>query len=736
MSTPNFVQNSNIVNQVYDSSGEASIGAAASYTQSYPSPSSSVLTTNDYYDPGFANIPGWPTTAQFLTSLINVYSNSAQNINSVIGQDFVSSSHDYYVVQQSLFINNTYQFGGFTQPSFTTIFNNFLYQNHVLNATNINQIVNGLTDLFTNTAYYNSSSDVPGASGTIVLGNMTGPGQQLYSEYQYMWDTLTQQSSGSTVFGSSTLGSLVGGLVNQGLISANGTDFVSFLYNLFASTSTAAGPLPDPGTLTASQSINYAIAEAIWNQLTNNNPPFATSDLKTLIQGLISNGNVTLTSLTPATVGTNVPGFNTLVQGFLSQASSLGLNAQSTSSDYLNAFLSYAAGANTGPVTLINSQGQPIVSISASFASGVPGATNYATTDLSSGLEELIQNSANVSGSLLTTLSTSQQEALTQTSFGDFLMYAATLPNTSSQDFSQLWGQNAMSLVLLNYPTTEISTSPTGSTVSGQQPSPPNSAMSLYQEVWDTFFPNNPSGFIPNLMAFIQAQQLAAPAGQPFSLTAFPTSLDYTQNTSNEPVVGQTDGGKGPFAVASFSQNNPPTTPSTLQPGYTPSGNLFQWFSILQQKATGTPAAQSTADGGFDQVQILFDIYALLLKMLNSLQIMTAAQAERQLFYTAYESAYTTAEAGIPYIDGATGGGEGTLGGYETGNANVYRRSDTAQMNSQFTSSVQAFRSEIESFAQQQNSAISQGQEGVSQEVNLAQSFIQESNTILQSMWH
>lgn len=485
-------------------------------------------------------------------------------------------------------------------------------------------------------------------------------------------------------------------------------------------------------------------------------------NLEVIINTLVADNYVTLSGppTTTGAVSAFQQQFNTTVQSFLTYLQQHPTNL-STPQDYTDAFYAFlnaqdVSGSDptvqsfdftfvssdpsnpttfslstTDVNTLISSNALPN-QVAIPINTNNPAFLNMVIANFMAMLQHSSQDPSDPYGADLlnaTSLSTSEQADLYNNSLGTFLQYVSTQTSgSSSQNFFQQWEEGAVAFAMMNYPTTAIPPGSIGSLAN-------KSSYTLYKELWDTYFPNDPEEFVPTLLAFISGIKNA---GQPFVPVG--TGLS-TPSGFPAPVVGITSGTLGQtthvnYAVGTFD----PGTGGAAS-GFTPSGALSQWGNLLRISAGGAPALQTTSDGGFDQIQLIFSIYNLLLDMLNSLQKLTATQLERQLFYGAYQSVYTKSESQIAAVLGA-GDPPGVTGpnpikGYNTGtdNDNITRRSDMSQLSSQFTESVKSFRSEINDLSGQQNTAVNQSQEAVSQQVNLAQTLIQQFGTILQSIW-
>jgi hypothetical protein len=474
----------------------------------------------------------------------------------------------------------------------------------------------------------------------------------------------------------------------------------------------------------------YDALTAWWLKLTGDDPPINSSNLGTIIDALVAKGFVVLSGGDPSAAFPN--DLNQFLFGFYLVGGGNSLPPTATAEDYANAFLNFQGGVVL-PSTQLNydtifKSSQTNITFNAPtsyalnlFSFHLPLNANYDVEKITfknffAMLEHSSLDPFGVELMNASSLSDSEQLTLFKKSFGTFLMTSKPVWTgpPAPLDWYSDWQKDAMTIALMNYPL--------GGLIPAETLGSQDSALSIYKTIWQIFYPNaTEEDFLLTLLNYINSFQIE---GKSFISTG--DELEAV-NRDSVPVVGLDPGGN--YKVGTYEYSS-----QAITAGFTPAGALTGWMNTLRISAGGSPATDNIGDeSGFDQVQLIFDIYLLLLDMLNDLQVMTGVQLQRQLFYGKYQQTYTETAANIPTITGAGS----TLPGYnETNNSeNVRRRSDVSQMTAQYTESVKSFRSEIGDLSGQQNTAVNQSQESVSQQVNVAQALLQQFSTILQSIW-
>lgn len=170
---------------------------------------------------------------------------------------------------------------------------------------------------------------------------------------------------------------------------------------------------------------------------------------------------------------------------------------------------------------------------------------------------------------------------------------------------------------------------------------------------------------------------------------------------------------------------------------FIPSQQFYNWFEQIQQEysrslsGASAPLITSVETSASKKVLILDRIFRLLVSMIESLQGVAAAQADRLSFLTQWQKAYTDKmnqvptfiqSNGMPGIDG---------GGDESRSA----RDDLNRLNSTFTENMRANRSVISDDAKALQSNVNQSNDAVTQQSDLTTALIQQFSTILGAIY-
>jgi hypothetical protein len=147
--------------------------------------------------------------------------------------------------------------------------------------------------------------------------------------------------------------------------------------------------------------------------------------------------------------------------------------------------------------------------------------------------------------------------------------------------------------------------------------------------------------------------------------------------------------------------------------------------AIVDQTSLGT--------AGFDKLDVLDKIFAQLVTLIGSLQGAAASQANRLQFYTAWQSSYTQRLNEIPTFTDGDGSVLGTTGTNSTSFSKL--RADANNENSAFSTAIQGNRSTVQDDATSLQSAVSQTNDAVNQQSDMATAIIQQFGTILSSIF-
>ena len=190
---------------------------------------------------------------------------------------------------------------------------------------------------------------------------------------------------------------------------------------------------------------------------------------------------------------------------------------------------------------------------------------------------------------------------------------------------------------------------------------------------------------------------------------------------------------------------------------FNPSLMIDQWFKNLVNKVYSSNIATDRTNlglyGGYEQVRILNALYRGLASMVESLQVLTVAQATRLELYSDRQELYTKLLKKIPIViqDPST---QQTVQGQQQGNqaANIQQiistspingstnedaqaRSDFNGLSAQYTTNVQAFRSQSTAQGNQFQAAFSQSNQAVNEMIAVATKILQVVNAIASSIF-
>lgn len=164
---------------------------------------------------------------------------------------------------------------------------------------------------------------------------------------------------------------------------------------------------------------------------------------------------------------------------------------------------------------------------------------------------------------------------------------------------------------------------------------------------------------------------------------------------------------------------------------FLPSENYSEWFVKIQQEyakalyGAGAPV-QTSITPSIEKAAILDVILRLIIKMIGTLQVVTAAQSQRLTFLTQWQRAYTNLEGQIrTFIED----------GPEAIENNDDRRQQLNQLNQTYTEQVRSRRTVVSDDAKALQTNINQSNDTANQQTSLATAIIQELSTILSAIY-
>lgn len=165
-------------------------------------------------------------------------------------------------------------------------------------------------------------------------------------------------------------------------------------------------------------------------------------------------------------------------------------------------------------------------------------------------------------------------------------------------------------------------------------------------------------------------------------------------------------------------------------PGFfVPSQDFAPWTSYLQNiYFLGHPELQAAKDTllkgmNADKVLILIQIYNIISSLLNTVQEVAQAQANRLIFLSQWQRAYTDLASKVPTFTAGHPLSDGQLGSEQ--------RTALNQQNSTYRGTISTFQSLVGDDSKALQSNLNQTNDAVNQQSNFGTSLIQELTTIL-----
>lgn len=141
------------------------------------------------------------------------------------------------------------------------------------------------------------------------------------------------------------------------------------------------------------------------------------------------------------------------------------------------------------------------------------------------------------------------------------------------------------------------------------------------------------------------------------------------------------------------------------------------------------PSGTSLSDSKFEETFRIDIVYQLLLDLIESMQGVAVAQAQRLQFLTTWQKAYTALMDQVPTFTATSA----LFSGTETEESNL--RDDMNRINSSYTEQLRSQRSQIGDDAKALQSNLNQTNDNVTQAANMATSLLQELSTILSTIY-
>ncbi len=164
---------------------------------------------------------------------------------------------------------------------------------------------------------------------------------------------------------------------------------------------------------------------------------------------------------------------------------------------------------------------------------------------------------------------------------------------------------------------------------------------------------------------------------------------------------------------------------------FLPSHFIAKWYATVQTAYLNPILGASSVDLTHSaRMSILWVVFKLAVDMIGSLEKLSTVIAGRLNFLTSYQKAYTDLMAEIPVF---TKGDGSVFGGTDESSASA--RQDLNPKNQTLTQNLQSYRDLIGDQAKQIQSNLNQLNESVNQQASLADSILQQMETILQGIF-
>lgn len=173
------------------------------------------------------------------------------------------------------------------------------------------------------------------------------------------------------------------------------------------------------------------------------------------------------------------------------------------------------------------------------------------------------------------------------------------------------------------------------------------------------------------------------------------------------------------------------TDPDNVRGIFNPSQLFNQWFEQIRDEYIASRSVSGVSLPSADRLDVIDRILRLLVAMIDVLQRISAAQADRLTFLTKWQQAYTSMLVDIPvFSKGSTPAGIGA----DSPEAQTVRQ-DTATVTQTHQENVKALRTSVQDEAKQLQTTINQSQDAANQQTNMATSILQQLSTILSQIF-
>lgn len=161
---------------------------------------------------------------------------------------------------------------------------------------------------------------------------------------------------------------------------------------------------------------------------------------------------------------------------------------------------------------------------------------------------------------------------------------------------------------------------------------------------------------------------------------------------------------------------------------FIPSHSFDEWFEAMREEYIQVQFVSSVGSSDTNRTLVIDRILRLLILLIDVLQRITAAQADRLTFLTAWQSAYTELLTEIPRFTRGDGGPIAAKN-------EDWARSTLNPSFEQVTQTVQARRNVVQDEAKQLQTTLNSSQDAANQQTQIATALLQQLSTILSQIF-
>jgi len=177
---------------------------------------------------------------------------------------------------------------------------------------------------------------------------------------------------------------------------------------------------------------------------------------------------------------------------------------------------------------------------------------------------------------------------------------------------------------------------------------------------------------------------------------------------------------------------------STDNAWFIPSQSFDEWFEQLREQFIRSDTVRSTrlftvSTSATEKVLVIDRILRLLVDLIDTLQRISASQADRLRFLTVWQQAYTDLVTQVPLF--SEGDGSGSPLSNDSDEAREFRNEQVNPQMQNILEKVRARRSAVQDEAKQMQTTINQTQDGANQQTQIATALLQQLSTILSQIF-